>query len=131
MALPTLEREPGTVPAGPDRPQPARRRRAPPAPPTRPRILLTTEGTYPDVVGGVSSWCDLLVKGMPEFDWQIMPIAAAHGRPPVFELPAHAREVGRIEVWSEELPRGARLRRSERRARCDLPDVLVRKLMGW
>lgn len=97
----------------------------------RPRILLTTEGTYPYVMGGVSSWCDLLVRGMPEFDWQILPIVAPHGKPPVFELPSHAREVGRIEVWSEELPRGPRLRPSERRAAIELPAILVRNLIGW
>lgn len=97
----------------------------------RPRVLLTTEGTYPYVMGGVSSWCDLLVKGMPEFDWQILPIVAPRGKPPVFELPSHAREVGRIEVWSEELPRGPRLRQSERRAASELPAILVRNLIGW
>ncbi|MDP9189209.1 MAG: DUF3492 domain-containing protein, partial [Actinomycetota bacterium] len=32
----------------------------------RTRILLTTEGTYPYAVGGVSSWCDLLVKRLSE-----------------------------------------------------------------
>lgn len=110
---------------------PARYGRRPSLVTRRPRVLLTTEGTYPYVMGGVSSWCDLLVKGMPEFDWQILPIVAPHGRPPVFELPSHAREVGRIEVWSEELPRGPRLRPSERRAASELPAILVRNLIGW
>jgi polysaccharide biosynthesis protein PelF len=131
MALPTLEREGRTARAAGGSPLPAPRRGVSVPPPVRPRILLTTEGTYPDVVGGVSSWCDLLVTGMPEFDWQILPIAAPHGRQPIFELPAHAREVGRIEVWSEQLPRGGRPRRSERAARSDLPEVLVRNLLGW
>ena len=72
----------------------------------RPRVLLTTEGTYPYAMGGVSSWCDLLVKSLTEFDWQVLPIVAPDGRPPTFALPEHAREVGRIEVWSEELPQG-------------------------
>ena len=42
----------------------------------RPRVLLTTEGTYPYVMGGVSSWCDLLVKSLTGFDWQVLPIVA-------------------------------------------------------
>ena len=42
----------------------------------RPRILMTTEATYPYAVGGVSSWCDLLIDGLTEFDWQILPIIA-------------------------------------------------------
>src|SRR5690242_6235991 len=99
--------------------------------PPRPRVLLTTEGTYPYAVGGVSSWCDLLVKNLDEFDWQVMPIVAPHGRPPLFELPAHARQVGRSEVWSESLPMGRQLRPSERRAGAELPAVLVRGLLGW
>jgi glycosyltransferase involved in cell wall biosynthesis len=97
----------------------------------RPRVLLTTEGTYPYVMGGVSSWCDLLVKSLTGFDWQVLPIVAPDGRPPTFELPEHAHEVGRIEVWSEELPKGARPRRSARRVGEALPAVLVRNLVGW
>ena len=103
----------------------------PVAPAARPRVLLTTEGTYPYAVGGVSSWCDLLVKNLDEFDWQVLPIVAPHGRPPLFELPSHARQVGRIEVWSETLPMGRHLRPSERRAGAELPAVLVRGLLGW
>ena len=38
----------------------------------RRRVLLTTEGTYPYILGGVSSWCDLLVNSLTEFDWQVM-----------------------------------------------------------
>jgi polysaccharide biosynthesis protein PelF len=97
----------------------------------RPRILLTTEGTYPYVMGGVSSWCDLLIRSLTSFDWQVLPIVAPDGRPPTFELPDHAREVGRIEVWSEELPKGRRPGRSARRVGEGLPAVLVRNLVGW
>ena len=131
MALPALELERRLAPAVRGLPVPGVRRRTPAALATRPRILLTTEGTYPDVMGGVSAWCDLIVKGMPEFDWQILPIVAPHGTPPLYELPAHAREVGRIEVWSEQLPRGRRPPRAEGRARRDLPRILVRNLLGW
>ena len=81
---------------------------------TRPRILLCTEGTYPYVMGGVSSWCDLIVGGLDEFDWQVLPIVAPGKREPLYTLPPQAREVGRIEVWSEDLPRGGGLRRANR-----------------
>lgn len=97
----------------------------------RPRVLLTTEGTYPYAMGGVSSWCHLLVNSLAEFDWQVLPIVAPDGRPRMFELPAHAREIGRIEVWSEQLPKRALPRRFARRAGDDLPAVLVRNLLGW
>ena len=93
----------------------------------RPRILLTTEGTYPYALGGVSSWCDLLIRGLQEFDWRVLPIVAADGRPALYELPAHARECGPIEVWCERMPHGRR----GGRPRAELPGRLVRGLLGW
>ncbi len=95
----------------------------------RHRILLTTEGTYPYVMGGVSSWCDLLIGRLAEFDWQILPVVAPGGRPRLFELPPHAREVGRIEVWSEVLPPRPGWRR--RGGDDALPATLTRHLLGW
>jgi polysaccharide biosynthesis protein PelF len=97
----------------------------------RPRILLTTEGTYPYVVGGVSAWCDLLVKSLEEFDWHVLPIVGAHRRPRRFELPPHAHEHGPIEIWSERLARGGRASLPGGRSNHALPARLVRDLIGW
>jgi glycosyltransferase involved in cell wall biosynthesis len=91
---------------------------------------LTTEGTYPYIMGGVSSWCDLLVNSLGEFDWQVMPIVAPQGRPPTFALPSHATEIGPVEVWSEDLPKTPR-GRGDRRSAVQLPSILVRNLLGW
>lgn len=97
------------------------------------RVLLTTEGTYPHAVGGVSSWCDLLVTGLPEVRWQILPIIAAGPRAAAaFTLPANARCAGPIELWSPQLPRTvSRRTRLPRDSRPELPQVLVRELIGW
>src|SRR3954452_15003402 len=100
-------------------------------PSARPRVLLTTEGTYPYASGGVSSWCNLLVNSITELDWQVLPIVAPNRRARLFELPEHAQEIGRIEVWSEDLPRGERPRAFERRGADELPAVLVRNILGW
>jgi polysaccharide biosynthesis protein PelF len=97
----------------------------------RTRILLTTEGTYPYAVGGVTSWCDLIVTALSELDWQVMPIIAAHGRPPVHRLPEHARMVGPVELWSEAVPRGGPAGRAQRRAGTELPATLARALLSW
>jgi glycosyltransferase involved in cell wall biosynthesis len=98
----------------------------------RPRILMTTEGTYPYAVGGVSSWCDLVIGGLHEFDWQILPIMAGDSRlSAIFELPPHAKLVGQIELWSEQLPRRRFTVRSERGAGESLPANLMRALIGW
>ncbi|HWI72475.1 MAG TPA: DUF3492 domain-containing protein [Baekduia sp.] len=99
--------------------------------PARRRILLTTEGTYPYIMGGVTSWCDRLVNSLTEFDWQVMPIVAPQGRPPTLALPPHATEIGPVEVWSEELPKVARGGRGDRRSGVELPSMLVRNLLGW
>jgi polysaccharide biosynthesis protein PelF len=97
----------------------------------RPKVLLTTEGTYPYVMGGVSSWCDLLVNRLTEFDWQVLPIVAPDRRTRLFDLPAHAQEIGRVEVWSDDLPAGGQRRRVTRRDAASLPAVLARNLLGW
>lgn len=39
-------------------------------------VLLTTEGTYPFAGGGVSTWCHILVQGMPDIDWTIYAVTA-------------------------------------------------------
>jgi glycosyltransferase involved in cell wall biosynthesis len=97
----------------------------------RGRILLLTEGTYPFAVGGVSSWCDLLLRELTEFDWQVLPIVAPTLRRPAYEIPSHARMVDRIELWSEALPRPRWRGRGERGLHVELPGVLVRELIGW
>src|SRR5262245_26945314 len=94
------------------------------------RILLTTEATYPYAMGGVSSWCHLVVGGLPEFTWLILPIHAGGRRPdPLFELPPHAQLVGHVEVWSEQL--APRRRARGPRTRPELAAELVRSLVGW
>ena len=96
-----------------------------------PSILLTTEATYPYAVGGVSSWCHLVVGGLPEFTWRILPIHAGGRRPrQLFDLPAHADVAGLVDVWSEHLPR-RRMRIRRAGVRPSLPAELARALIGW
>jgi len=40
------------------------------------RICLLTEGSYPYVVGGVSSWCQMLIQGLPQYEFFIYSIGA-------------------------------------------------------
>ncbi|MFN7148908.1 MAG: GT4 family glycosyltransferase PelF [Microthrixaceae bacterium] len=44
------------------------------------RVRLITEGNYPTVVGGVSHWCEFLLRGLPEIDWSVMALGV---EPPV------------------------------------------------
>lgn len=96
----------------------------------RPRVLLTTEGTYPFAHGGVSTWCDIVVNGVSGADWDVLAITAGGiRRPLVFELPANARLAGHIDLWSERVT----ARRPGRRAnlRTGLASELVLGLLGW
>ena len=112
-------------------PPPARPPRAGRWPGTRPRILLCTEGTYPYVMGGVSSWCDLLVNGLDEFDWLVLPIVAPGKREPLFALPPQAREVGPHRgVVGGAAARGGCAGEGRDRGRASRPS-LVRHLIGW
>ena len=40
------------------------------------RICLIVEGCYPYVAGGVSSWIQMLIKGMPDHEFVIFSIGA-------------------------------------------------------
>ena len=98
------------------------------------RVLLTTEGTYPYAIGGVSSWCDMLVKCLTDVRWEVLPIVAGGQRRVArFDLPAHAVLAEPIELWSEQIPRSRVKRRAGGHAevRTELPGVLVRELIGW
>ncbi|WP_205718131.1 GT4 family glycosyltransferase PelF [Actinomadura soli] len=55
-----------------------------------------TEGTYPHSYGGVSVWCDQLVRGMPEHSFQVRALTTTGTEPVVWDLPGH--------VTSEPIP---------------------------
>lgn len=59
------------------------------------RICLIAEGCYPYVAGGVSSWIQMLIKGMPEHTFVIYTIAASKEQEGQFkyELPSNVEQV--------------------------------------
>lgn len=87
-------------------------------------VCLITEGTYPYVTGGVSSWCQQLVTRLDRFDWGVLPIVPGSvERSSRFELPRNATLLPPIELWSDRVPG------SRGRARTTLPSLLARGLM--
>jgi glycosyltransferase involved in cell wall biosynthesis len=69
-----------------------------------PRVLLCTEGTYPYVGGGVSTWCDILCKQMPDVDFTLFTVT---GNPDVraeYELPVNARKMIHVPLWGMQEP---------------------------
>ena len=71
--------------------------------PDRLRVLLATEGTYPHIVGGVSTWCDQLVRAMPDFDFEVFALMMNPFVPEAYELPDNASLV-KVPIWGVEEP---------------------------
>ncbi|MGW6270047.1 GT4 family glycosyltransferase PelF [Streptomyces sp. NPDC055060] len=87
---------------------------APPPRPARPRVTLLTEGTYPHSHGGVSVWCDQLVRGMPDVDFGVLAVTGTGRESLAWELPPHVDEPVCLPMWGPtpagHAPRGRRRR---------------------
>jgi polysaccharide biosynthesis protein PelF len=70
----------------------------------KPRILLTTEGTYPFLGGGVSTWCHELTQQMPEIDFKIFAIVANPYLQQHYQLSANVTQVLKVPLWGMEDP---------------------------
>ncbi|MGW8329441.1 GT4 family glycosyltransferase PelF [Streptomyces sp. NPDC055897] len=79
------------------------------------RVTLLTEGTYPHSHGGVSVWCDQLVTGMPDIDFDIIAVTGTGREATVWDLPPHASEAVSVPMWGPapggSAPRGRQERR--------------------
>ncbi|MFE0774625.1 GT4 family glycosyltransferase PelF [Streptomyces sp. NPDC058861] len=64
-----------------------------------PRVTLLTEGTYPHSHGGVSVWCDQLVTGMPDVDFDVLAVTGSGREPLAWDLPAHVSHVLSVPMW--------------------------------
>ncbi|MER6265365.1 GT4 family glycosyltransferase PelF [Streptomyces sp900105245] len=62
-------------------------------------VTLLTEGTYPHSHGGVSVWCDQLVQGMPDLDFDVVAVTGTGREPVVWDLPAHVHDVLTVPMW--------------------------------
>jgi glycosyltransferase involved in cell wall biosynthesis len=96
------------------------------------RVTIITEGTYPYVVGGVSSWCHDLITGLPDIEWNLVPITAGGlRRESLFDLPDNVTLEAGIELWSRPIGRrGSRKRRPPTVEQELLPADLCRLLLG-
>ncbi|MEV4341312.1 GT4 family glycosyltransferase PelF [Streptomyces sp. NPDC049590] len=78
-------------------------------------VTLLTEGTYPHSHGGVSVWCDQLVQGMPDLDFDVIAVTGTGSEPVVWELPGHVHSVRSVPMWGAppqgRPPRGRALTR--------------------
>jgi len=63
------------------------------------RIALVAEGTYPVTTGGVSTWCDQLVRGLPEHSWTVLGLTATGRERPVWSMPPTVERVLLHPLW--------------------------------
>ncbi|MER5773517.1 GT4 family glycosyltransferase PelF [Streptomyces sp. NPDC002039] len=77
-------------------------------------VTMLTEGTYPHVHGGVSTWCDQLVRGMPEVDFNVIALTGSGREPVTWELPRNVYRHTAVPLWG---PPTARRLRSTLRGR--------------
>jgi glycosyltransferase involved in cell wall biosynthesis len=63
------------------------------------RIALVSEGTYPYAMGGVSIWCEQLIRGIPDYRWEVVALTVDGTEEPVFAPPANLDRVHSIPLW--------------------------------
>jgi polysaccharide biosynthesis protein PelF len=91
-------------------------------------VALIGEGTYPHQFGGVSVWCDQLVRGMPDYDFSLVALVASGTEPVRWSLPENVTSVESVALWGPPPPGPADRRGGRRRSRpvpCPaLPDLI-------
>ena len=80
-------------------------------------VALIGEGTYPHQFGGVSVWCDQLVRGMPDYDFLLVALTATGAEPVRWSLPDNVMSVSTMPLWGPAPPGPARGGRGWHRSR--------------
>jgi len=75
---------------------------------------MITEGTYPQAFGGVSVWCDQLVRGLADHQFDVYAITVTGTESPVWQPPSNV-VVHLVPLWAPPSGRTGRVRRAGRR----------------
>ncbi len=92
-------------------------------------VSMLTEGTYPHVQGGVSTWCDQLVRGMPDVDFHLVSLTGNGREPVTWELPRNVYDHTVVPLWGA--PDGARTPRLSRHEKRDFLATYERFLLSF
>ncbi|MBO0823134.1 MAG: GT4 family glycosyltransferase PelF [Actinobacteria bacterium] len=87
------------------------------------RIAMITEGTYPHQFGGVSVWCDQIIRGMPGYDFHLVALVGTGREQVVWELPENVGSLTTIPLW------GAPHAPPRTGGQDDFPARLIRRLV--
>jgi len=91
-------------------------------------VTLFLEGTYPYVLGGVSSWVDQIIKGLPELKFSLFYIGAKHdpNAKRHYKLPDNVLTLKEVYLHQELSRREQKRRRIPAELRLALYDLLGR-----
>ncbi|MGC9400677.1 MAG: GT4 family glycosyltransferase PelF [Anaerolineae bacterium] len=80
-----------------------------------------SEGSYPHIRGGVGTWSDMLIRGLPGVDFSLVSLVANPNVEVVYDLPDNVTELVTVPLWgtSEVL---------ELQRHLDIEEILRRKL---
>jgi glycosyltransferase involved in cell wall biosynthesis len=96
-------------------------------------VALIGEGTYPHQFGGVSVWCDQLVRGMPDYDFSLVALVATGTEPVRWSIPDNVTSVQTVPLWGPPPPGPASRwpgRRKLRTAACPALGELIEILLA-
>lgn len=65
-------------------------------------VALISEGTYPHSFGGVSVWCDQLVRGLPDHRFHLVALVGEGSELPAWQLPDNIASLTNIAVWGPQ-----------------------------
>ncbi|MEV4290788.1 GT4 family glycosyltransferase PelF [Nonomuraea bangladeshensis] len=87
------------------------------------KVTFVSEGTYPFAMGGVSVWMDQLIRGMPDYRWDVITLTVDGRERSVWERPPNLEKVVSVPLWA-----GRRRRRPSRAPGRGFSDVYGRFL---
>ena len=67
-------------------------------------VLITTDGTYPCYGGGVSFWCDQLIRQLSDIKFHVLAITYSPTRPLLFSPPPQVATCQIVPLWGTEEP---------------------------
>lgn len=92
------------------------------------RVTLVSEGTYPFAMGGVSVWCDQLMRGLPDHRFEFVALTVDGSEQELWGVPPNLARVHVIPLWTPSAARPARVDPAGRRAVAALSQQLVHPL---
>ena len=68
------------------------------------RVLFLVSGVYPHYMGGVSTWADSLIRGLPDTRFRIVSVVSNPNVELRYTLPPNVDGVATLPLWGEERP---------------------------